>query len=382
MIIDWEEIADERAGTLDQIKAIRHYVRSFRIITNSTLDGPATILTNSLFLGLLQMYVEANGAVDPGAILRTTRVAQPEKDNPYVWILTYEYSSEPLDVQQRDGSGQGLQDPLIRPPIFTIETSKFQRIVNVDALGAAVTNSAGAPFSPLPEADDTRLILRMERNESEPDWNLILTYQDAVNSDIFLGFDPGVAKANISAQSMYENNTYYWKVTYVWEFRNYVNIQGTQYSAWDLHLLDQGYYSLDSKGAPRLFTDNSGNPVNEPVLLDGKGSSAIGGVTSIEVLSSGAGYSGVVPLVFTGGNGTGAEGFGICPAGGVEGGPITSAIITNPGAGYTSAPTVTTSGPGGGAAFQASFGQRPVFRHFRPYNWLPFEVFDLPETIN
>ena len=401
MIVDWQEIADERSGELDQLRAIRHYTRCFRIITDSTLDGPETILLNSEFLGLLTIYLEANGAADPGAILRTVRVSQPHgSDNPFVWILTYEYSSEPLDPQQRGGAnntntdpdgndddsppGQGVQDPLARPPIFSIEPSKFQRVMDADATGASVTNSAGMPFSPQPEADETRLVLTMERNEDEPDWPVFLAYQDAVNSDVFMGFPPGTAKVNIRAQSMFENNLYYWKMTYVFELRNVVMIQGTLFSGWDKHIQDRGFSQLGTNNLPEAIRDSNGTPVSEPVLLDGTGHAAASalGVVSVKVLTGGAGYPAINTVTFSGGGGAGAA--GVAVVNGV--GAVSAVIVTSSGVGYTSAPTATVTSAGGGGAgatVSVQLGPAAVYRHYRPYNWLPFaEAFCFPTEIS
>ncbi len=55
-----------------------------------------------------------------------------------------------------------------------------------------------------------------------------------------------------------------------------------------------------------------------------------------------------VPLVFTGGGGTGAAGQAE-----ILDGVVVAAFITNDGSGYTTAPTITISGPGAGASFQA-----------------------------
>ena len=76
----------------------------------------------------------------------------------------------------------------------------------------------------------------------------------------------------------------------------------------------------------------------------------VGQVAAIAVLTQGSGYT----------NGTVAATISAPPAGGVQatanvtiaGGKVTGVVVTNPGAGYTSAPTVSvTSGGGSGATF-------------------------------
>lgn len=405
-IVSWKEIWQNRGGELDVFGATRRYTRAFRIVTDSTYDAAATLLLAEEFLGLLAIYEDANGIFDIGAIVRRTRCHQPEADNPFVWIVEYDYSSEPLDVQQRgvgggaggggDGGGgsgdpnappgQGIQDPIARPPIFSLDFQEYQRVVDRDIFGRPIVNSAGAPFSPLPEVDDTRFILTMERYELEPPWDLILSYQDAVNSDWFLGFAPGVAKVKMKCQAVWENNVYCWKVTYIFSFRSLVLINNLPYSGWDLHLLDQGLYDLDpATNAIRYIQDRSGVPVSEPVLLDGKGHRAGGmsdGVTSVTILTPGVNYASANTVVqFTGGGGSGAAATVTVD----NLGRITKVNITNPGSGYTSAPTVAFVAPlGAGATGLATIGPtvaNPVYLHFQTSPWLPFSAFNLPASI-
>jgi len=393
-IIDWQEIWNGRRGELDNLRAMRKYERVFRAITNNSGDGPAEIFTETGLPGLLASYVDANGnAVDTGAILRNIRIEQ-EDDNPFFWTVRCEYSSEPYDVQQRT---EEQQDPLSRPPIFSVGTSRVQRVFDHDAWGQPVVTSAGAPFSPLPEADDTRIVLTVERNESSPDWLTILSYQDAVNSDSFLGFPPGTGKVKIEAQSMYENNSYYWKLTYTFELRNFVTIQGTQWYGWDTHILDRGFYALDANGKPRLILDYQGNPPADPVLLDGTGKQqTTNSVTNVKVTNGGSGYdvrnSGVT-VSFSDGGGSGATAIAVTANDAMHQNKpydpanqqVIAILVTNGGSGYTSAPTVTITGSNGvsgtNAAATAMIGLTPVFLHFRPYNWLPFSVFNLPSSI-
>lgn len=72
----------------------------------------------------------------------------------------------------------------------------------------------------------------------------------------------------------------------------------------------------------------------------------IGGVTGGTVTAGGTGFAnGTYALVFTGGDGTGAVGTYTCLSG-----AVTSVQITDPGEGYTTAPTATFPSGGGSAA--------------------------------
>lgn len=83
----------------------------------------------------------------------------------------------------------------------------------------------------------------------------------------------------------------------------------------------------------------------------------VGGVTVVNVSNQGAGYSAAPSVSFTGGGGTGAMAEAVLGAG-ANAGKVVSVKVTNPGSGYTSAPTVVFTGgtPTTPATATAAFG--------------------------
>ena len=80
----------------------------------------------------------------------------------------------------------------------------------------------------------------------------------------------------------------------------------------------------------------------------------VGGVTTVDVINGGSGYTAAPSLTFNGGAGTGAAATAT-----IEGGSVKGVTITNHGSGYTSAPTVTAAAaPSGGvtATLVAAYG--------------------------
>lgn len=75
-----------------------------------------------------------------------------------------------------------------------------------------------------------------------------------------------------------------------------------------------------------------------------------GGIGSITVTTGGTGYATGATVAITGGGGTGATATAT-----VAGGIVTGIVITDPGSGYTSAPTVTISPVGAGSGATAAF---------------------------
>lgn len=88
------------------------------------------------------------------------------------------------------------------------------------------------------------------------------------------------------------------------------------------------------------------------------------GVIAVAVLNTGTGYGTIgthVPLVFTGGGGTGAEAIGTVDANG----GIGSVLVSKTGAGYTGIPTATA--PPGGAVFAVYVGDAAEFAGYQIY---------------
>jgi|GEM_PF-6918000 len=103
---------------------------------------------------------------------------------------------------------------------------------------------------------------------------------------------------------------------------------------------------------PQAITASSTAPANGQLASDVtfQITFAGGGVTGVAITNPGSGYTSAPTVSFSGGGGTGAAGTAT-----IVGGGVTAVIITNPGTGYTSAPTVNFSGGGGsGAAASAN----------------------------
>src|SRR5262249_52438990 len=175
-----------------------------------------------------------------------------------------EYDSLAADQQFSD------QNPLNRPPRISWGFTQFQIAAEQDANGKVYVNSAGERFDPPPMLDDTRLVCTIERNEPGYDPIIALAYKDAVNSDPFMGFDPGEAKmANMGATMEFESTVgFYWKVNYEIHFHD--NSLATVDDGWDQYVLDKGSYELDANNKPKRTLDQStGLPIASGVLLNG-----------------------------------------------------------------------------------------------------------------
>jgi hypothetical protein len=262
-VVSVREIWNGRKGSADE-KAVREYDRVFRVVTNSSLDGALTAETAvDPFLGiripnLFSSYIEPNGITfDLTAIARKIEAGQDDAD-PLTWLVTVSYSNH------TDQPELGNPNPLLRPAEIKWSFAQFQRIADIDQFNNPVVNSAGEPFDPPLEKDDSRPVLVITRPEAGIDPGLFYQYRDAINSDPFFGAPAGTAKVqSIEATRRFENNFYFWDVTYTIHFRP---------DGWDLNVLDQGYNALDANGQPTVrILDKYGQALAKPALLNGLG---------------------------------------------------------------------------------------------------------------
>jgi hypothetical protein len=270
MIISVREVSSGRTGTVNE-KGERSYTRTFQVITDSALDGPLYV-RQAPGIPVRGSIYATDTEIDPGA--RVKSITPSQSDNPKVWEVRVEYSSTTEDEQE---------NPLERAPEISWSAAPYTRVAWKDNNGKAIVNSAGQYFDPPLEVDDSRPVLTITRNEASFNPSLAIDYQDAVNSDAFLGFSPGQAKvAMIQASSATENDVFFWRVTYEFAFRR---------EGWALSVLDQGRYEkVSGKPVPIKEYDTAGNAipgshVTDPVPLSGGSRLDNPGPDSVQFLS-------------------------------------------------------------------------------------------------
>lgn len=290
-----------RTAEVDE-KSGRKYTRVFRVRTDDMADGPIVAFAPGI-PRRGDVYVDSNGNYDYWARCISGSVS-PVGENPTTWEVTVHYSSQSPDASLRHEyagnklgvpgagetkPGERSEDPLLRPPEVSWSHEDFRRSIltgdfinsatgEVDIEDAVIANSAGDPFDPPPEVDDAHLILTVVRNQPFYDPLLAFDYKNAVNSDTFLGFPPGVAKVReFTGQSAFENNKAFAKVTLRFEFR----MEG-----WDLRLLDAGYagYWMADKTVKATFVDRFAHPFASISPMDGKGNRLPDGSTDFVYL--------------------------------------------------------------------------------------------------
>lgn len=248
-VISFLEIHDGRDGADDvQGKtAVRRYTRVFRAMTDNDHNDANTVVAHASCPRLGSVY-----PYDIGAWCKGRRANSVNKR---VWIITATYSSE----------REMEEDPAADPPQFTWSTQQFQRIYVKDRDGKAIVNSAGDPYDPPVEGDDSRVSCTVSRNvASVPAW--VLTYKDAVNAAAFtidgISVNAGSAKVqSINIGPVQSRNDI--------SFRQ-LSITLTFAESFAAEVLDAGFNYKDGTDRKKI-TLADGNEPTAPVLLDGAG---------------------------------------------------------------------------------------------------------------
>ncbi len=200
------------------------------------------------------------GAKHPrlSGLYATSKSCKPTRKDLKAWQLTVNYQSVPANVQYEE-------NPLARPPVVTWSSVSYEEEIYKDIAGKTILNSAGDYFDPPIRVARSRWQVSYKRNRAWiPTW--ILDYTDAINSDQFtiggLTVPRGYAKLDrIEIGPMQiENGVTYYEVSYTFTL---------QKESWQPKILDQGLY--EKVGGVRRRIRVSGEPVSEPVLLDGTG---------------------------------------------------------------------------------------------------------------
>lgn len=287
-----EEMWPGRQGTQDYQRG-RSYDRVFEVYTQYSTDDASIVL---LAAGLPAMW--SPYPYDPFAKLTKKAPSQDEAD-PLRWIVTCSYESMPgqrpdkYKKTQPDGSAPDSTDnPLDEPPEWKVDYQEYHRPLwqafdivgymgnpvlagqlqgqNVPFTTVAPLNSAGDPFDPPLEWEDSDMIITITFNQPTVDFAALSQIHNTVNVKPWKGLGVHQCKLFVSAASAIKNNVPYWR----YSLRIVV-----RWVTWDLQPLDCGYTHLKVIG-----NDGSNNPIvqkhpilmgphplTSPVPLDGKG---------------------------------------------------------------------------------------------------------------
>jgi len=192
---------------------------------------------------------------------------------PFLYEVIVYYQTRPT-TQQEDGDS-GLVHPLNVPAKISWSFAAAAEPIDRDINGKPITNSADESFDPPVTRDVYDLVLHIERNEQNYDPVHASEFIGAINSGSFFGFDAGLVKCvRFDSDRARFGDDFYYQVAYEFQVR-FAKISGVNYG-WKLRVLDQGFREktgTDTNGKPTyaIFKDDDGNPLSQPVLLNGSG---------------------------------------------------------------------------------------------------------------
>ncbi len=245
----------------DAAEGVREYTRRFWVQTEYVTDDPALAL-NAIGIPTIYQTYNTESHTDLFAVC-SERTATPQSDNPKIWEIECRYTTIEINI---DLTGQA--DALFDPPDIEFGFESKSRAIygypdpqqayiggGRPTAASGIVNSAGEPFDPPVEVEVSYPVLTITRNEPIFLPSLAVRFQDAVNADFFWGVNPRCAKIKgISATKQYQNNLYYWKVTYKIVFNR---------ETWDLQILDIGTYYIDASDSNKkkdFLTDPGKTP--------------------------------------------------------------------------------------------------------------------------
>lgn len=273
-ILSVVECYGERSASINLMYE-RTYARVFDVETSDPEMGPVSVrvavdpVTGVLIPQPGSSYTNGLLDTDPlyefdlGAFVNTIKV---DPDGTATnWKVTVEYG--PFNTAEFSG------DPTLWRVRVQFNGEKQDRVIDFDRDGVPCRNSATDRFGDPITIDDHITLLTITRNEKISgtgafDMNLASDYSDTINDAPWNGFDAGHCKMGIisSSEEKWDPNAQIWYYTITYPVQ-------VSRKVWRKDILDQGFNELVGTGStatPRPIM-NGGQPISDPVMLDGTG---------------------------------------------------------------------------------------------------------------
>lgn len=254
---------DGRSGGVDQSYA-RTYTRVFDVYTSRDEVGPVAIRLSGAIPVIGSKYHNGLDVSDPDYEFDNGSFANSIQmepwDSPTAWKVTVQYGAF--------NTSEFGSNPTNWKVRVRFGGERTERVVVFDKAGNPILNSTGDRYGEPITVDDHITTMTIQRNElvSAFDLGLASLYSDTINDATWNGFAARKLKLGIieTSDEQYDtaNDVWYYTVTYP------IAISRDE---WRKDILDQGYNELDAYGGPPKPIMNNGQPVSEPVLLDGAG---------------------------------------------------------------------------------------------------------------
>jgi hypothetical protein len=285
-------------------RAARTYKRRFTVETDDPTDGPEIVLEAEGIPQRLDSYLPASGIVEGGTYCQVVD-CNLKGASRTIWEVVAYYTN---DLQPYN-----VDNPLERPAEVAFDTTTYSVPVIQDALdSSAIRNSAGDPFDPVPEEEESRLVIMITVNRASYDPRFYINFHNKLNNAEYIipyRSDDGVEEMTFKRRELkckkirglrqILNGVYYWATTFTFETKPEripdgarILIDGgpakggtftepmendTLSYCWTRFLLDRGVRGYTVSIPPyapiltQLRDKTTGQPYTKPPLLDGAG---------------------------------------------------------------------------------------------------------------
>ena len=272
-LVETRELPEGRTHTtrLESGITIREHTRRFFARCDRFADGPLVVKWTEPPSGYDPIPQSGWPHPEDGfAICHDVNVV-PIRGDPMHFHANLFYTTAP-DPRSEPDPGRG-HDPLSREPRYEWFEIRAAVPIYWDLDGNSIASSAGEPFDPPLEQEESRLGFRVERFREYTTLQAmgehLYSVANKLNAEPFLGAPAETARiASARAQLIIEGGIPYWREAYEVHFRE---------QTWNRSVLDQGVYRIYTVGMPGTpdeyenIVDANGQPIANPVKLDGNG---------------------------------------------------------------------------------------------------------------
>lgn len=243
------------------------YIRAFRVIVAHSQVTAKTVRDADGIPEIGDTYSVTYNSVtteDTSSVAVDKHAFHPDPDSQTLWhvVVSYDRSGKPSGDTK---TARWTTQKYTRPAFRTVNASG---LIN-QADGDPIVNSAGDPFVPPVEIEESRLVYHRSYWVADGLWDEdeLQEYKDAINSNtVTIGTRTFAARTlritEIDGVRAKRGNAYWWQVSLVVEVRE---------ETWDVYLQDRGFRHINETGDLVETTDCAGQPLSEPAFLDGDG---------------------------------------------------------------------------------------------------------------
>jgi len=285
-------------------RAEKTYKRRFTVQTDDPTDGPEIVLEAEGIPQRFDSYLPASGIVEGGTYCQVVDCNLKGASRTIWEVLAYYTNNlQPFNIE----------NPMERPAEVVFDTVTYSVPVIQDALdSSAIRNSAGDPFDPVPEEEESRLIIMITVNKASYDPRFYIDFHNKLNNAEYIipyRSGDGVEEMTFKRRELkckkirglrqIQAGVYYWATTFTFETKperipdgarilidggpakggSFTNPEenDTLSYCWTRFLLDRGTRAyiirppLVDPVLAQIRDNTTGQPFTRPPLLDGAG---------------------------------------------------------------------------------------------------------------